>query len=152
MGERMCRAMGSNISGISESWEYCVFVHNPLKGRPNWTQTDCPLHACIQFTASSKYMCAPCRHDVQVTQLSSQVFFRSRTCLGDACREKNDALSAWLTLCINVCASHSHTYMVPRGLEPRTLRLLAVRSNQLSYETYCVIEWQWSLLSHFMFL
>ena len=34
-----------------------------------------------------------------------------------------------------------HTYleinekMVPRGLEPRTLRLLAVRSNQLSYET-----------------
>ena len=29
--------------------------------------------------------------------------------------------------------------MVPRGLEPRTLRLLAVRSNQLSYET-C---WRW---------
>ena len=28
--------------------------------------------------------------------------------------------------------------MVPRGLEPRTLRLLAVRSNQLSYET----SWQ----------
>ena len=27
--------------------------------------------------------------------------------------------------------------MVPRGLEPRTLRLLAVRSNQLSYETSC---------------
>ena len=27
------------------------------------------------------------------------------------------------------------TNMVPRGLEPRTLRLLAVRSNQLSYET-----------------
>ena len=26
-------------------------------------------------------------------------------------------------------------HMVPRGLEPRTLRLLAVRSNQLSYET-----------------
>jgi hypothetical protein len=25
--------------------------------------------------------------------------------------------------------------VVPRGLEPRTLRLLAVRSNQLSYET-----------------
>ena len=25
--------------------------------------------------------------------------------------------------------------MVPRGLEPRTLRLLAVRSNHLSYET-----------------
>jgi hypothetical protein len=28
--------------------------------------------------------------------------------------------------------------VVPRGLEPRTLRLLAVRSNQLSYET----NWQ----------
>ncbi len=28
--------------------------------------------------------------------------------------------------------------MVPRGLEPRTLRLLAVRSNQLSYETLLV--------------
>ena len=27
--------------------------------------------------------------------------------------------------------------MVPRGLEPRTLRLLAVRSSQLSYETKC---------------
>ena len=26
--------------------------------------------------------------------------------------------------------------MVPRGLEPRTLRLLALRSNQLSYETH----------------
>ena len=25
--------------------------------------------------------------------------------------------------------------VVPRGLEPRTLRLLAIRSNQLSYET-----------------
>ena len=25
--------------------------------------------------------------------------------------------------------------MVPRGLEPRTVRLLAVRSSQLSYET-----------------
>ena len=28
--------------------------------------------------------------------------------------------------------------MAPRGLEPRTLRLLAVRSDQLSYET----SWQ----------
>ena len=28
-----------------------------------------------------------------------------------------------------------HFTMVPRGLEPRTLRLLAVRSDQLSYET-----------------
>ena len=26
--------------------------------------------------------------------------------------------------------------LVPRGLEPRTLRLLAVRSDQLSYETF----------------
>ena len=29
----------------------------------------------------------------------------------------------------------SESDMVPRGLEPRTLQLLAVRSNQLSYET-----------------
>ena len=29
----------------------------------------------------------------------------------------------------------TRNFMVPRGLEPRTLRLLAVRSNQLSYET-----------------
>ena len=28
--------------------------------------------------------------------------------------------------------------MVPRGLEPRTLRLLAVRSDQLSYKSSCV--------------
>ena len=28
--------------------------------------------------------------------------------------------------------------VVPRGLEPRTLRLLAVRSNQLSYETHVI--------------
>lgn len=30
--------------------------------------------------------------------------------------------------------------VVPRGLEPRTLRLLAVRSNQLSYETSCTFS------------
>ena len=42
--------------------------------------------------------------------------------------------------------------MVPRGLEPRTLRLLAVRSNQLSYETGanggsgCFIEQVWTAL------
>ena len=32
-------------------------------------------------------------------------------------------------------AARQRKKMVPRGLEPRTLRLLAVRSNQLSYET-----------------
>ena len=50
--------------------------------------------------------------------------------------------------CVHVCCvrfasrrgarqcTRSHAqHMVPRGLEPRTLRLLAVRSNQLSYET-----------------
>ena len=35
-------------------------------------------------------------------------------------------------------AAQACTTVVPRGLEPRTLRLLAVRSNQLSYETSCV--------------
>ena len=34
--------------------------------------------------------------------------------------------------------------MVPRGLEPRTLRLLAVRSNQLSYETFWQADWRGS--------
>ena len=33
----------------------------------------------------------------------------------------------------SVCVCH--TKMVPRRLEPQTLRLLAVRSKQLSYET-----------------
>ncbi len=32
-------------------------------------------------------------------------------------------------------ASENEKEMVPRGLEPGTLRLLALRSNQLSYET-----------------
>ena len=43
---------------------------------------------------------------------------------------------------INIYLSFSYRHgaylqstMVPRGLEPRTLRSLAVRSNQLSYET-----------------
>ena len=35
----------------------------------------------------------------------------------------------------------TYSFMVPRGLEPRTLRLLAVRSNQLSYETsWCFLR------------
>ena len=45
-------------------------------------------------------------------------------------------------------APHTNTFyqlmdalynMVPRGLEPQTLRLLAVRSNQLSYETNWIL-------------
>ena len=39
------------------------------------------------------------------------------------------------------CAALSTARMLPRGLEPRTLRLLAVRSNQLSYES------RWTCLS-----
>ena len=45
--------------------------------------------------------------------------------------------------------------VVPRGLEPRTLRLLAVRSNQLSYETSVLFlslvadsGWVWVSVSH----
>ena len=37
-------------------------------------------------------------------------------------------------------AAQALTIVVPRGLEPRTLRLLAVRFNQLSYETSCVFH------------
>ena len=41
-------------------------------------------------------------------------------------------------VCIAIQNKEKLQQMVPRGLEPRTLRLLAVRSNQLSYETsYC---------------
>jgi hypothetical protein len=42
------------------------------------------------------------------------------------------------TLLLFCKALHARAFVgkvVPRGLEPRTLRLLAVRSNQLSYET-----------------
>ena len=40
--------------------------------------------------------------------------------------------------------------MVPRGLEPRTLRLLAVRSNQLSYETRCTVPLESSPTGKFL--
>ena len=44
-----------------------------------------------------------------------------------------------MSIDIIVCMFDIETFhtvqMVPRGLEPRTLRLLAVRSNQLSYES-----------------
>ena len=46
-----------------------------------------------------------------------------------------------ITLCFTIVTMNckcSYIKMVPRGLEPRTLRLLAVRSNQLSYETHDV--------------
>ena len=42
-------------------------------------------------------------------------------------------------LCRWVCGQRVH-HMALRGLEPRTLRLLAVRSNQLSYETLDVFS------------
>ena len=40
---------------------------------------------------------------------------------------------------MDVAIAPSGVQMVPRGLEPQTLRLLAARSNQLSYETSCVM-------------
>ena len=46
---------------------------------------------------------------------------------------------------MDVAIAAAGVEMVPRGLEPRTLRLLAVHSNQLSYETsWCF--WRDSLL------
>ena len=40
------------------------------------------------------------------------------------------------TLCCCGSPAAQYKVVVPRGLEPRTLQLLAVRSNQLSYETH----------------
>ena len=57
------------------------------------------------------------------------------TCLGYPSRWANrlDSSSCWTHVgCMEK--------MVPRGLEPRTLRLLAVRSNQLSYETFILFN------------
>ena len=39
--------------------------------------------------------------------------------------------------CLSHTLSPTSISVVPRGLEQRTLRLLAVRSNQLSYESAC---------------
>ena len=48
----------------------------------------------------------------------------------------------------HLCERPTQKHMVPRGLEPRTSRLLAERSNQLSYETSCA----WSDCEAFVFL
>ena len=48
-----------------------------------------------------------------------------------------------LTFDLPAAAVHSATAarkVAPRGLEPRTLRLLAIRSKQLSYETFWSFE------------
>ena len=37
--------------------------------------------------------------------------------------------------------------VLPRGLEPRTLRLLAVRSDQLSYKSFEIIMADWGIVS-----
>ena len=42
------------------------------------------------------------------------------------------------------CAPVPWITVVPRGLEPRTLQLLAVRSDQLSYETLDLVSWPWA--------
>ena len=42
--------------------------------------------------------------------------------------------NGWIAPSLRV-TTYECTNVVPRGLEPRTLRLLALRSNQLSYET-----------------
>ena len=48
-------------------------------------------------------------------------------------------LCVCVCVCVCVCLCLCVRKLVPRGLEPWTLRLLAVRSNQLSYETFCVV-------------
>ena len=48
--------------------------------------------------------------------------------------EGDGGSSGWIAPSLRV-TTYECTNVVPRGLEPRTLRLLALRSNQLSYET-----------------
>ncbi len=56
-------------------------------------------------------------------------------------RAANCATAAYLQRVLNerpeqfITVNSLSAKVIPRGLEPRTLRLLAVRSNQLSYET-----------------
>ena len=57
--------------------------------------------------------------------------------LCNACEEVFDALPLMFAQPFTMSMHTQYVTMVPRGLEPRTLRLLAVRSNQLSYETKC---------------
>ena len=56
--------------------------------------------------------------------------------------QKPEALTCMSVAQVSVCqCAQTLCLMVPRGLEPRTLRLLAVRSNQLSYETsWCFLR------------
>ena len=57
--------------------------------------------------------------------------------------ETREARTRMSVVQLSAChAAQVFCLMVPRGLEPRTLRLLAVRSNQLSYET---TEHQWQV-------
>ena len=45
------------------------------------------------------------------------------------------AMLVGVTLCCCGCPAAQYKIVVPRGLQPRTLRLLAARPDQLSYET-----------------
>ena len=51
---------------------------------------------------------------------------------------------------IEVQTQVGNAEVVPRGLEPRTLRSLAVRSNQLSYETRCTVPLESSAIGKFL--
>ena len=62
-------------------------------------------------------------------KLSLQLFAGGR-CMRSDCSRKIGATRLSLT------RTHGNSWgIVPRGLEPRTLMLLAVRSNQLGYDT-----------------
>ena len=58
----------------------------------------------------------------------------SKVVLVVGCGERDGESNGWIAPSLRV-TTYEYTNVVPRGLEPRTLRLLALRSNQLSYET-----------------
>ena len=81
--------------------------------------------ACRKCLGSTQETCRECAGSV------------GRSCIGSGWECTGWHAESWL--------KDFFGKVVPRGLEPRTLQLLAVRSNQLSYETDVKEE-----LAHFL--
>ena len=110
----------------------CVCVHTVLQELPIATLFDVGHNGTFAD-------CARTRNRAHYNQQGHGASRRTGTtpcvttpcCVSLATATAND-----MSRCSGLCGA-SEREVVPRGLEPRTLRLLAVRSNQLSYETIC---------------